>query len=298
MIRPAATRRLPLDSTAISLMIGFCLVLGLQQVAIKAIAADIAPLAQIALRSVGAALLVALAARYRRVALAVPAQFGAGLLVGLGFTLEFMFVALGLNYTLASHMAVFLYTSPIFAAIGLHLFVPDEQLTRRHWIGIALAFIGMVIAMAPNANALANPHLLIGDALGVAAGLSWAATTLVLRTTSLSEAPPVRTLFYQLFTAAALLLPASWLLGDLSHIHMTGLAWASMGFQTVIVSFGALLLWFWLLRRYLASRLGVFSFLSPLFGVLFGALLLGEPLSINFVIGSVAIVAGVVLVSR
>src|SRR5699024_9249216 len=102
---------------------------------------------------------------------------------------------------------------------------------------------------------------------------------------------------YQLITAAAFLLPAAALLGDLATIHMTGLAWASLAFQTLAVSFGMLLLWFWLLRRYLASRLGVFAFLSPVFGVIFGVLLLDDPITIRFAIGGLAILIGLLLVN-
>ncbi|MFL1406868.1 EamA family transporter [Marinobacter sp. M1N3S26] len=69
-------------------------------------------------------------------------------------------------------------------------------------------------------------------------------------------------------------------------------------FQTLVIAFAALLLWFTLLRRYRASQLGVFSFLSPVFGVLFGALLLDEPLTTNFVVGGVLLMIGIVLVTR
>lgn len=55
--------------------------------------------------------------------------------------------------------------------------------------------------------------------------------------------------------------------------------------------------WFWLLRRYLASNLAVFSFITPLFGVTFGVLLLGEPLSLNFILGAVCVLLGVTMVS-
>ena len=93
-------------------------------------------------------------------------------------------------------------------------------------------------------------------------------------------------------------MPLAALLGELEAIDVTGPVVASMTFQTLVISFGALLLWFALVRRYLASQLGVFSFLSPVFGALFGALLLGEPLTLNFVAGGLAIVLGIVLVSR
>src|SRR5699024_9454249 len=166
-----------------------------------------------------------------------------GFVLGIGFTLEFGFVALGLNYTYAAHMSVFLYTGPVFAAIGLHLFVAGEQLAPRHWIAIALAFAGMVFAFGPSVDISAA--VLLGDALGVAAGLAWGSTSIALRTSVLSEAPPFRTVAYQLIVASAVLLPTSAYLGDLTAIHMTGLVWASMTFQTLAVSFGVLLLWFW-----------------------------------------------------
>lgn len=292
-----ATRR-GLDSQAVTLMTLFCVALGLQQVAIKAVAADVAPLAQIALRSTAAMILVWGLARLKGLTLFERARFGPGLLVGVGFTSEFALVAIGLNYTLASHMVVFLYTAPVFAALGLHLLVPGEQLAPRHWVAVALAFIGLVIAIAPAASGGGGASAIaFGDFLGVLAGLSWAATTLVVRRSELSEAPALQTLFYQLLTAATLLIPAAWIAGDLAGARLTGEAMASLGYQTLIVSFAALLMWFALLRRYLASRLGVLSFLSPLFGVAFGAVLLGEPLSMNFMVGGGAILAGVVCIN-
>ena len=75
------------------------------------------------------------------------------------------------------------------------------------------------------------------------------------------------------------------------------LVWASLAFQTVFVAFFSYLTWFWLLRKYLASRLGVFSFLTPLFGVVLGAWLLDEPLRAGFLGGTLLVVSGVVLLS-
>ncbi len=80
-------------------------------------------------------------------------------------------------------------------------------------------------------------------------------------------------------------------------IHLTALTILSLSFQTLIVSFASLLLWFWLLRNYLASRLGVFSFLTPLFGVLFSVLLLNEKLEIKFIFGSILVLSGIVMMS-
>ncbi|WP_244264719.1 DMT family transporter [Vreelandella boliviensis] len=277
--------RKSVDTTAASLMLLFCLVLGFQQVAIKGVAEDISPMVQIGLRSAMAGCLVGVLTYWRGIRWAdLGHHWAPGLLVGLGFAAEFGFVAWGLTYTLASHMSVFLYTAPIFAALGLHLWVPGEQLSVRQWWGVGLAFLGMLVAMAP--SGAYSIEIILGDALGLLAGLSWAATTVVIRKTSLSEAPAELTLSYQLCVTALLLLPVAAISGQLMSTQFTPMAIASLGFQTLIISFAALLLWFTLLRRYRASQLGVFSFLAPLFGVLFGTLLLNEPLSINFVMGA------------
>jgi drug/metabolite transporter (DMT)-like permease len=65
----------------------------------------------------------------------------------------------------------------------------------------------------------------------------------------------------------------------------------------VLVCFVSFLVWFWLLTQYLASRLGVFSFMTPIFGVVFGAWLLSEPIEPNFLAGALMVLAGVLLVS-
>jgi drug/metabolite transporter (DMT)-like permease len=66
----------------------------------------------------------------------------------------------------------------------------------------------------------------------------------------------------------------------------------------VIVAFASYLAWFWLLTRYLAARLSVFSFMTPLFGVLAGVAVLGEPLTSSFVGAALLVGAGIVLVNR
>jgi drug/metabolite transporter (DMT)-like permease len=70
-----------------------------------------------------------------------------------------------------------------------------------------------------------------------------------------------------------------------------------MAYQAVIVAFASYLAWFWLLTRYLAARLAVFSFLSPLFGVLAGVLVLDEPLTARFAVAALLVGAGIVLVN-
>jgi len=291
--------RLDLDARAITLMAVLCAIWGMQQVVLKATAADIAPIMQIALRSGGAALLVMLVMGWRGERMNLrDGTLRPGVAVGLLFGLEFLLVAEGLRHTTASHMVVFLYTAPMFAALGLHWKLPAERLGRVQWLGIALAFGGLAFAfLGRSTPAGAVPgNVLWGDFLGLLGGAGWAATTVVVRCSTLSKAPATQTLLYQLVGGFVILLAGAFLTGQ-ARFNPTPQVWASLVFHTLVVSFASFLVWFWLLRHYLASRLGVFSFLTPLFGIVFGAWLLAEPIEASFLLGAVPVLIGIVLVS-
>ncbi|MFW5352418.1 EamA family transporter, partial [Pseudomonas aeruginosa] len=103
------------DAFAFQTMLLLCVIWGIQQVTIKWAATDIAPVMQAAIRSGIAAALVGLLMCWRGGWEGLrQGTLGAGLLTGTLFALEFLFIALGLQYTTASHMSVFLYTAPIF----------------------------------------------------------------------------------------------------------------------------------------------------------------------------------------
>lgn len=293
--------RQPLDTLATSSMLLLCVCWGFQQIAIKLVAADVAPIMQIALRSAFAALVLAVVV-WRREGLRAFSDGTAlpGLIVGLLFAGEFLFVAQGLVYTTASHMSVFLYTAPIFAALGLHWLLPEERMKPLQWLGVAVAFCGIAVAfLGKGGQQSGQPgasDMLLGDAMGLLAGLLWGATTVAIRKTSLSEAAPAKTLLYQMMVAAVGLLAFAVATGH-HGIRFTQAAVLSVAFQSVVVALSSYLAWFWLLRRYLASRLSILSFMTPLFGVSFGVLILNEPLDAGFVAGAVMVLAGITLVS-
>ncbi|HKS12024.1 MAG TPA: DMT family transporter [Pseudomonas sp.] len=286
------------DAFALQIMLLLCLIWGSQQVMIKWAAVDIAPVMQAALRSGIAALLVGLLICWRGGWDQVGNTWRGGLLAGALFGLEFLFIAEGLKLTSAAHMSVFLYTAPVFTALGLHFMLPSERLRTLQWLGILIAFVGIALAFAGGLSLdQLDGRTLLGDAFGVLAGLAWGATTVVVRGSRLSEAPATLTLFYQLLVGFVGLLLIALLTGQIGRVTLTTLSISSVLFQGLVVSFFSYLTWFWLLRKYLASNLAVFSFITPLFGVTFGVVLLGEPLSLNFVFGAVLVLFGVVLVS-
>lgn len=280
---PAAP--VPMDARAFGVMLCLCTLWGLQQVSLKAVSTQASPMLMIAWRSLLALGLLVAVMRWQGHRLQ-RANWPAGALVGLLFGLEFLWVAQALQRTQAAHVVVFLYTSPLFTALGLHLLKPAERLRPRAWLGLVLAFLGGARGAAGAQQAL------LGDGLALLAGLAMGATTVAIRCSRLGAAPATETLCYQLMGAVVLLLPAAALTGQ-SQWAATPTVWAHLAFQGVVVSFASFLAWFWLLRRYLASRLGAFSFLTPLFGVVLGALLLDEKLTPNFLAGSALMLLGV-----
>ncbi|MDO9432134.1 MAG: DMT family transporter, partial [Phenylobacterium sp.] len=125
---------------------------------------------------------------------------------------------------------------------------------------------------------------------------AWGLTTVVIRVSKLSEALAVKTLFYQVAFAGVTLLGLAALVGQ-TGMNLTPKVLLHLGYQTVVITLISYVVWFWLLRHYLASRLSILSFLTPLFGVVFGVMILNEPLEPPFVMGAILVLVGVSLVS-
>jgi drug/metabolite transporter (DMT)-like permease len=285
--------RKPLDVTAYSMMVLLTALWGFQQVTIKVIAGDVSLIAQAAIRSIVATALVLAWARLRGIPLFErDGTLRAGLLAGLLFAVEFVFIYGGLAYTNASRMVVFIYLTPVLTALGLHFIVPGERLHPAQWLGVLVAFGGVVLAFFNSGQ-----NTLIGDLCGIAAAFFWSATTVLIRATRLAQASATKTLFYQLGVSAALLPIFSFFFKEPGITSLTPLALASLAYQGVIVAFLSYLAWFWLLGRYLAARLSVFSFLAPMFGVLFGVVFLSEPLGPQFAVAAGLVGLGIVLVN-
>ena len=293
-------RKLRLDGLAIGSVVACCFLWGLNQVAAKAAMPEIPALWQASARSVGGAALVWLWARHRRIALFEhDATLPGGLLAGLLFAGEFLCIFLGLQYTSASRMVVFIYVAPFVVALGMPFISRTETLDARQFGGLLIAFAGVAAAFAEGfSHPALGPRQWIGDGLGVLGGVLWGATTLVVRGTALTSASAEKTLLYQLVVSAVLLVGAA--LGARTPLpsHVSHLAWSALGFQVVIVTFASYLVWFWLIRHYSATRLSSFTMLTPMFGFFLGAALLAEPITLRLWLALAAVALGIYLVNR
>ena len=291
-------RHQQLDRLAALLLVCLCAIWGVQQVSIKIANPGVSPLLQAGLRSVGATLLVFLWSQARGVRLFErDATLGAGLAAGLLFALEFALIFWALSFTTASRGVIFLYTAPFFVALGAVWLLPSERLRPAQWMGMVLAFLGILALFGENLL-VPGGRAWIGDLMLMAAGAAWAATTLVVRVSRLAQTAPEKTLLYQLAVSALVLPPASLLLGEAGIMRLSTEVVAALVFQTVVVASFSYLAWYWLIRHYPATKLSAFSFLTPVFGVLAGALILGERLSAAVIVALVLVGSGIWLANR
>src|SRR3954464_14511287 len=292
-------RKHHLDGLAVSLLLACCLFWGFQQILIKSTVAEVPPLWQAALRFTGATALLALWCAIRRVPLFErDGTLRAGLLAGGLFAAEFTCIYLGLRDTAASRLTVFLYTSPFIVALLMPRISKSETLSRIQWVGLVIAFAAVALAFSEGFSGETTARQLRGDALALAAGTLWGLTTIVIRATKMATISAEKTLFYQVAvtTVAAPLL--SLALGESWSLSYSTYAWGSIAAQTVIGAFASYLAWMWLLRHYPATQMASFTFLTPVFALVFGVALLHEPLTLCLVVALAGVAAGIVLVNR
>ena len=279
-------------------MLALCLTWGFNQVAVKLAIHDIPPLIQSVARSGLAALLVAAWTQLRGIALFKrDGTLAAGIAAGVLFAIEFLLIYRGLVWTTATRAVLFIYLAPFFVVIGSRWFIPGDHFHSSQWLGLLLSFVGIAVAFGLPTPA-ADPRQTLGDIMMVGAAAAWAATTLVIKTSALNRVSAEKTMLYQLVVSTPLLALGALIFGERVEAMPSTLAFGALAFQIVWVVSVTYVVWFALVVRYSANRLSAFTFLTPLFGVAAGHLVLHEPLTPPFALAVVLVALGLVLVNR
>lgn len=288
----------PLDPLAIALTVALCLIWGFNQVAVKLAIHDIPPLMQCVIRSVVATVLVLAWTQFRGIPLFKrDGTLLAGIIAGVLFALEFLLIYRGLLYTTATRAVLFLYTAPFLVVLGARWLVKGDHFHLMQWFGMAMSFAGIVIAFGLPTTA-ADPHQMLGDVMMVGAAIAWAATTLVIKVSRLNQVSSEKTMLYQLVVSVPLLAAGVLVFGEHIDAMPSAVALGALAYQAVWVVCVTYMAWFALIVRYSASRLSSFTFLTPLFGVVAGHMVLNEPLSPPFALAVALVAIGLVLVNR
>ncbi len=161
--------------------------------------------------------------------------------------------------------------------------------------GLLIAMAGVIWVLAD--HEAATETRIWGDLLALAGALGWASLALCVRLTALSSEKPEAQLFIQLLISAPVLLMLAPFFGPSLRqpelVHVLGLS-----FQIVAIAGFAFAFWFWLIKVYKASSVASFSFLSPVFSVVFGWIVLGEALNATVILSLGLVTIGLILVNR
>jgi drug/metabolite transporter (DMT)-like permease len=218
--------------------------------------------------------------------------FGAGLHYG--------FQTVGLQYTTASNASLYVVTGPITIVLLAAVFLA-ERLTARKLLGIAIAGVGVLVVMGVGTlTGFQLPENLTGDLLVLASIVMWGCFTVFGK-------PITDRLGALSVTAAVTVIGALWMapvggyemhrLGfQVAEISRRG--WLAVAYLGIGCNFVAVLLYFSALQRTESQKVGVYLYTIPPMTAVVAALILGETITVDLVIGSILVIAGVALTER
>ena len=286
-----------LDLKAITALIILTLLWGFNYTAVKVSNQGISPVFACALRSVIASICgVIYCLRKGERLFHTDIMLFHGCMVGLFFGLEFACIYLGLLYTDAARAVIFVYLSPFVVVVGAHFFLRGDRLTVLKTLGLVCAFAGILIVFRGRPTT-ARATMVIGDILEIMAAFLWGSATLYIKRFMAEKVHPINTFLYQLVFSIPILFIVSLVIEPqwITRIDLTIVT--SLFYQSVIVAFLSYFVWFKLIHSYSVSRLSAFTFLGPLFGVLFGILFLSEEFTYSLMTGLPLVSLGIFFVN-
>ncbi len=206
-------------------------------------------------------------------------------------TQSLLFTALMM--TSAGRAAILFNMQPFFTLLVLPLFVPSERLTRLRWLGTAVAFVGVALVLGERGTAGGS---ILGDLLVLVAALGWTGA-IILNKRMPGDISSVSVIFWTSAGAIPVYALLTLLLEPAEAWHLTASAAISVLYLGVMAACFGFVLVVWLTRTYSASRVNVFVFLSPVFGVLIGWVALGETVTVMQALGALAVAAGILIVT-
>jgi drug/metabolite transporter (DMT)-like permease len=204
----------------------------------------------------------------------------------------FGFGELSISSALASILNA---TTPLWTAVFAYWVTPAERPSAINYLGVAIGFLGTGIVIAPDLIGHPLRATTIGTLAVAGAAASYAVAALVQRR-RLRGVSPLQVGFWQL----ALTAPFAFA-GALPTIGATHLTWTSILAMLVLGVGGsgiAYLLYYFMMNTLGGTRATTVTFLLPVTAVFWGATLLDEAITFQFLAGMLVILVGVFFTSR
>jgi drug/metabolite transporter (DMT)-like permease len=209
------------------------------------------------------------------------------------FTLQLSLFYLGLSKSNASRGTLINNLLPFFVLFLAHFFIPGDRITRRKLAGILLGFGGVAFLFGDRGGI--GDGFLAGDLIILAGTLVWACSAVYLKLI-IADFRPIHLVLYQMAFAVPLFFLAALLWDQPMISDLSPAVIGALLFQSLISAAYGFVAWNTLLQKYGAVSLHSFIFIMPIAGVIFGGLILEEPITLKIMLAMVFIVAGILVV--
>ena len=287
----------PIDGLAASFLIIFSILLGLNQVLVKLVNIGMHPIFQVAMRSALAIIPILIYCYFTKKKINFfDGSFLPGVITGVLFGVEFVFLFTALDYSTVTRVSLIFYTMPVWLTLAAHFLIKNDTLNLNKILGLIIAITGLVFAVYQPISGYSMKQF-YGDFYSLLASFCWAAIAIMLKTSRLSRSSPETQLLYQLTVSGIILLPISLLFDDYIR-ELNGQLVLIFSFQVIVIMCLGFIGWLWVMSKYSASNTSSFSFLTPIFGVLFGWLIMDDTITEQIYISLFLTCLGIYLINR
>jgi len=265
---------------------------------IKITVADVPPLTLVAGRlTLAAVILWVIMAASRRAMPRRRSLWGAYTVMGFfSGTLPYALISWGEQYISSGLAALLQATMPIFTVLMAHLAIREERLTVASVLGVAVGFAGVAVLMLPDLRQGLHASLW-GQAAIVASSASYAGAAVFARLRLRGQSPMASTTG-QLTMGAVLTLPLALLVDRPFHLSPSPQAWWAWLGLILLGTVIAYIIYYAIIERTSATFVSMVTYIIPVNGLLLGALVLKEALTLNVLVSAALILIGVMLVRR
>lgn len=217
------------------------------------------------------------------------------IILSLIFAAQIGTFSLGANFTSAGRTSLFINTHPFFVAVLAHFFTHNDKLNIKKVVGLILAFFGILIIFRDKIGL--NSSRVTGDILMLVSGVLLAVLAIYTKRL-VQRINAYKLLLWEMILGLVPFFGLSFIFeGSSPHSVSLNLIIALL-YQGIVVAGFGFVAWVLLLKRYSASKLSVFLFATPLFGVGLSSLMLQEAITPYLIIGAILVALGIYVVNK
>jgi len=201
---------------------------------------------------------------------------------------------IGTNLSLAGRAALLINTHPFYVAVLTHFFIPSDRLTIRKIIGLLIAFLGIFLFFRD--SFISDKSYLLGDIILFISAVILAIQAVYVKRV-VQGINPVKLLFWQMIFALIPFYVMSFIFESGLQGNITFSVAGALIYQGIIVGAFCFVTWTTLLKKYSASKISAFLFMTPIFGAFLSFLILGEEITFWFSVAIVLVAVGIYIVN-